>query len=155
MATAREILWNQWALRQIRLDSLFPLVYSKTERLNRFLVAVKHAHKSQNIEVVGSERWSAVVVEAVIVQLRDGIAEPKVLQAAGAVQVECVELEDSKLHSLAFELNNLHSNGLIEVFDVLSVETMRAAGGDSESLQHRSALDLVVSHGSVEQIAHI
>lgn len=155
LATARKILWNQWALRQIRFDSLFSLVYSKIERLNRYLVAVEHAHKSQDVEVVGSQSWSSVVVETIVVQVGDGLPEPEVLRATGAVQIECVELEDPELHSLAFELNDLHSDGLLEVFDVSSVKAVGSTGSNGESLEHRSAFKLVVSHGSVIQILHV
>lgn len=127
----------------------------KIWRLNRFLVAVEHAHKSQDVEVVGSQRGSTVVVEAIVIQVRDELAEPEVLQAAGAVQVEGVELEDPKLHALAFELNHLHGDGLLEVFDVSSVEAVSAAGSNSESFQHRAALELVVGDGGVVQILHV
>lgn len=130
------------------------LYFLSTNNFSAILTAIEHIHHSKHVKVVVRKCGTSFVVVTVLVQARSRHSKPKVSNSISRVEVERVELENSKLNFLAIELNDLNGNRLFEILHIWSVEILSSTCGNCECFEHRTALELGIGNSFAVQISH-
>lgn len=112
------------------------------KQLSSFLTAVEHIHHPEDIKVVVRQRRTSFVVVTVLVQTCRRHSKPEISHSIRRVEVECVELENSKLNFLAIKLHNLYGNWFFQLLHIRPIEEVSSTSGNCECFQQSSALEL-------------
>lgn len=72
----------------------------------------------QNVGIVIDETRSSHFIVTECVQFLVGDAVPHILQAAGAIQIQCVQLINAKVENASVDLYTLHSDWFGQLFYV-------------------------------------